>query len=381
MDAIETGTVGTLMIAHKDRFTRFGSEWFERFCQCHACDIVVLNQEHWSPEEELVQDLLPITMSFRPDWMACAPTEKNFRRRWMPTLAHKIRLDPTPDQIRYFKQAAGTARFVWNWALDAWNRQYAAGQKPHAATLKKSFHAQKYDQFPWLRDVHRDAHAHSFADLADAWQRFFMGQNNRPGLKKKGKPPDSFYVANDKFQIAGRRVKLPKIGWVCLQESLRFPGKILGGRVVREADQWFLAVSVSVPDSDYYRSHSGHGVEGVDVGITTFATLSTGEKITGPQAHRRALRRLKMRQRAITRKMQAAKLSIGLAPKAALPQGTRLPRSRNRRKAQNRLARTPLRIANIRSDFLHKTSTRLCRENQAIGIETLSVQGMMQNHH
>ncbi len=48
----------------------------------------------------------------------------------MPTLAHKIRLDPTPDQIRSFKQAAGTARFVWNWALAEWNRQYDAGQKP-----------------------------------------------------------------------------------------------------------------------------------------------------------------------------------------------------------------------------------------------------------
>ncbi len=55
----------------------------------------------------------------------------------MPTLAHKIRLDPTPDQIRYFKQAAGTARFVWNWALAEWNRQSEARQKPQAAALKK----------------------------------------------------------------------------------------------------------------------------------------------------------------------------------------------------------------------------------------------------
>ncbi|MCL5967392.1 MAG: helix-turn-helix domain-containing protein, partial [Firmicutes bacterium] len=170
----------------------------------------------------------------------------------MPTLAHKIRLDPTPDQIRFFKQAAGTARFVWNWALAEWNRQYDAGQRPQASTLKKQFNALKYEQFPWLRDVHRDAHAQPFADLADAWHRFLAGQNDRPVFKKKGKASDSFYVANDKFQIAERRVKLPKIGWVRLRESLRFPGKILGARVVREADQWFFAGQVSVPDSIYY---------------------------------------------------------------------------------------------------------------------------------
>ena len=150
----------------------------------------------------------------------------------MPMLAHQIRLEPTPDQIPYFRQASGTARLVWNWALDEWNRQYAAEQKPQGRALKQPFNGLKYQQFPWLPDIHRDAHAQPFADFADAWQRLFTGQNDRPGFKKKGKPPDSFYGANDKFQIAGHRVKLPKIGWVRVREALRFPGKILAARVV-----------------------------------------------------------------------------------------------------------------------------------------------------
>ena len=91
----------------------------------------------------------------------------------MPTLAHKLRLDPTPDQIRFFKQAAGTARFVWNWALAEWNRQYEAGQRPNATALKKQFNAIKYEQFPWLHEVPRDAHAQPFADLADAWHHYW----------------------------------------------------------------------------------------------------------------------------------------------------------------------------------------------------------------
>src|SRR5260370_8683005 len=51
----------------------------------------------------------------------------------------KIRSKPTPEQAVYFAKAAGTARFVWNWALAEWNRQYEAGEKPTTLKLKKQF--------------------------------------------------------------------------------------------------------------------------------------------------------------------------------------------------------------------------------------------------
>lgn len=64
MDAVEAGDIQTLIVAHTDRLTRFGYEWFERFCQQHGCEIRVLNHEQLSPEPELVQDLLTITHVF-----------------------------------------------------------------------------------------------------------------------------------------------------------------------------------------------------------------------------------------------------------------------------------------------------------------------------
>ncbi len=97
----------------------------------------------------------------------------------MPTLAHRIRLDPTPDQIRVFKQAVGTARFVWNWAPAEWNRQYEAGQQSNATALKPPFNAIQYEQFPWLHEVPRDAHAQPFADLAGAWQPYWEALKQR----------------------------------------------------------------------------------------------------------------------------------------------------------------------------------------------------------
>ena len=63
-------------------------------------------------------------------------------------LSHKIALSPTAEQADYFQRAAGTARFVWNWALAEWNRQRSAGQKPKAMALKKQFNAIKYAEFP-----------------------------------------------------------------------------------------------------------------------------------------------------------------------------------------------------------------------------------------
>ncbi len=176
-------------------------------------------------------------------------------------------------------------------------------------------------------------------------------------------------------------MRIPKIGWVRITEPLRFSGKILGARVTRRADQGFIAIQVAVSQLDYHRPRTENGQKGADVGVKTFVTLSTGEKIDGPKALRKALRRIKMRQRAIGRKLEAAKGQIGLPQNAPIPQGTHLPVSHNRAKATLRVGNSHLRVANIRQDFLHKTSNRLCRENQTIGIETLAIEGMLKNHH
>ncbi|MDM7322635.1 MAG: RNA-guided endonuclease TnpB family protein [Gammaproteobacteria bacterium] len=307
-------------------------------------------------------------------------------------LAHKIALCPTPDQADYFKRACGTARRVWNWALAEWNRQYAAGRKPNAMALKKQFNAIKYvdpqwldeNGQPWLRGIHRDAHAQPFAHLAKAWSRFFADlkdgkQAHAPQFKKKGRCRDSFYVANDKFRLSGKRIHLPKIGAVALTEPLRFEGKILGATVSRTADRWFVSVQVEVPDAQFYRARTAHGITGIDLGVKAAATLSSGEAIHAPKPLKRALRRLKIRGRRLSRKLEAAKVTAGFQRKAPLPKGVQLPVSNNRRKSSVILARLHARMANIREDFIHKLTTRLCRENQAVVIEDLHVKGMLAN--
>lgn len=305
-------------------------------------------------------------------------------------LAHRIKIEASAAESDYFSRAAGTARRVWNWALGEWQRQAALGLRPNAMALKKQFNRIKYsdpawldgDGTPWLRSIHRDAHAQPFLNLAKAWSRYFdQCQHSRlahpPRFKKKGRCADSFYIANDRFRLEGMSAVLPKVGRVKLCEALRWPGRILGASVSREAGDWFLAIQVDVPEQDARRSRTRDGVVGVDLGVTSAATLSTGEKITAPRPFKAVLRRVRIRSRRLSRKLQMAKKAAGVVGR--LPKGIRLPVSNKRGKAARALSRLQARIARVRRDFIHKLTTRLCRENQAIVIEDLHVKGMLAN--
>jgi putative transposase len=299
-------------------------------------------------------------------------------------LTHKIALCPTPEQADYFRRACGTARFVWNWALAEWNKLYKAGHKPSAMALKKQFNAIKYITYPWIQEIHRDAHAQPFAHLAKAWNRFFADMKagkpaHEPKFKKKGRCRDSFYVANDKFSLNGNTIRLPKIGEVKMTERLRFSGKILGATVSRTADRWFVAIHVDVSDEQFYRKRTAHNMTGVDLGLKAAATLSNGDVITAPKPLTAALRRLKIRSRRMSRKLEMSKRGAGRDAKSSVPKHARRPKSNNCKKSAAMLARLHARIANIRADFVHKLTTRLCRENQAVAIEDLNVKGMLAN--
>jgi putative transposase len=275
----------------------------------------------------------------------------------MPTLAHKIRLDPTAKQEGAFVRACGVARFSFNWALARWNDLYQAGEKPCGAMLKREWNDLKREQFPWVYESPKNANDQPFADLDTAFRRFFKGLAKRPRFKKKG-VHDAFYVANDKLRLDGKRVRLPVIGWVRMRETLRFEGRVLSARVNREADQWHLSVQVELAED--LPPSQGTGAVGVDVGLTHFATLSTGEKIDHPKALASNLKRLQRLSRQVSRKQRGSK---------------------NREKAKMKVARLHLRIGNIRRDFLHKLTTRLVRENQVIVAEKLHVRGMVRNRH
>lgn len=281
----------------------------------------------------------------------------------MSTLAHVIALDPTEAQTHAFARAAGTARFTYNWALAQCN---AAEKVPDLRALKRHFNAIKRTEWPWMMESPRDANSQPFADLQKAWSAYFASLSGkrkgpkiaRPSFHRKGKG-DSFYVANDKlrFDLDGGHVVLPLVGRVRITESLRLAGKIMGARVRRVADRWYLAVQV---EGEFGRPTTPvNEIVGVDLGIKHAVVTSAGEAIDAPKPLKQNRRALARAQRVVARRKKGSK---------------------NREKAKRRVARIHARIASVREDFMHKVTTKLARENQAVVIEDLNVKGMVRNH-
>jgi len=279
-------------------------------------------------------------------------------------VAHRIRLDPNNVQATYLGRAAGTARFAYNWALNEWQRQYEACKtnpalpKPSEAALRRLLNSIKRKQFPWMLEVTKNAPQLAIMQLGQAFENFFAGRARYPRFRKKGRG-DRFSLTNDKFRVEGRSIRIPKLGWVRMRETLRFSGRIVSASVARVAGHWYASITVDTSDSTQPPAEN-QGAVGMDVGITSLATLSTGEAFEGPKALRNLLTRLRRLSRALSRKVKG---------------------SCNRAKAKLKLARLHARIANVRRDSLHQLSNSITRRFHTIGIENLNVMGMLGNRH
>jgi len=280
-------------------------------------------------------------------------------------IAHKIALAPNNVQATYFARAAGTARFAYNWALAEWQRQYEACKtdtalpKPSQMVLRRQLNGIKGEQFPWMLEVTKNAPQMAIIQLGAAFKNFFAGRTKYPKFRKKGLH-DRFSLTNDQFSIDGSRIRIPHLGWVRMRETLRFTGKIMSATVSRVADKWFVSITVDTPDDSRLPKAENQGAVGVDLGVSALATLSTGEIVTGPKAHKALLSRLRRLSRGLSRKVKG---------------------SENRKQAKLKLARLHARIGNVRSDGLHQLTTELTRRFHTIGIEHLNVRGMVKNRH
>ena len=278
-------------------------------------------------------------------------------------ITHKIQLDPTKDQITQFEKACGCARFSYNWALNEWSEMYKNWKgdntlpKPNAFRIKKKFNSIKEKEFPWIYESPKDANQQVFAFLGKAFTNFFKKRSKYPQFKRKfGK--NSFYISNDKFSLDENTIKLPIIGEVKMTEELRFSGKINSATISKDSNKWFVSISVDV--KNHHKSTvKKNNVVGIDLGLKTFATCSTGETYEAPKPLKKYGEKLKRLQRSHSRKQKCSK---------------------NREKSRLHLTKLYSRISNIRKDFLHKLSTKICSENQTIVLEDLKVTNMLKNH-
>lgn len=275
--------------------------------------------------------------------------------------AYRFRFQPTPEQEVILARTFGCTRFAYNYMLrlrtDAYyQRQERVGYHETSGLLTE---LKKQPEYVWLNEVSSVPVQQSLRHLQTAFSNFFAKRAKYPSFKSKHDKQAAEYTASG-FRWDGKALKLAKmdaplnIRW---SRTLPKAAKLTTVTVTKDAaGRYFVSM---LCDDTVSAKPKADGKIGIDLGLTHFAILSTGEKIAAPNAFRKNEAKLAMLQRRMAKKQRG---------------------SANRGKAKLKVARLHAKTADTRRDFLHKLSTRLVSENQTIAIETLAVKNMQKNH-
>lgn len=280
----------------------------------------------------------------------------------MMVKAHQIRIYPTKSQEVLFRKSCGVARFSYNWALAKWKEMYESGKRPSAYALIKLQNSIKKQQFPFFSEVSKNAPQYAIHNVEKAFNNFFNKNAKYPRFKKKG-IKDSFVAVENKEEFKQRDFKIwiPRIGWTKCAENLRFEGKVNNVSVRRIANLWFAIVNIEVPESEPLKPIGGESQAiGIDFGISYLMVLSDGTFIKNPRALQRNLKRLKQRQRRLSKKQKG---------------------SNNQKKQQIKVGRIHYRVSCIRKNAIHDATSNIIKKYDKIIVEDLNVRGMVKNRN
>ena len=161
-----------------------------------------------------------------------------------------------------------------------------------------------------------------------------------------------------KFDVEGRTLRIEKLPTrIKLRQLPRFTGTHCQVTITKQAGKFYAAILTDTTDYDR-KDHDREPAVGVDFGVSSLATLSTGENCRANQKLKANLRRLKRKQRRLSRKQRGSK---------------------RRAKAQFAVAKLPKRIADQRTAVLHEVSDTLTERFDTIVIEDLAVKNMVRN--
>ncbi|ORA24156.1 transposase [Mycobacterium aquaticum] len=325
--------------------------------------------------------------------------------------AYRFALDPTPAQEQQLRSHCGAARFAYNHMLAlvkanleqrAAERTYDMPEQELTPSLSWSFYSLrnlwnqiKSDIAPWWSENSKEAYANGIANLATAlsnWSTSRAGQRRGRAVRfprfktKRARPSCRFTTgALGLVERDRRHVRLPKIGIIRTHESTRKlarrveagAARIRSATISFERGRWHVAFSVELLGDHTQRHGRRHrrAVVGVDLGITHLAVLSTPVPgvsdeqgmVANPDHLEKAQKQLRRLQRQAARRRGRDKRT-GATPSARWLH------------TQAQINRLHARIANARTDGLHKLTTALTERFETIVIEDLNVAGMLANH-
>ncbi|MFE5583676.1 RNA-guided endonuclease InsQ/TnpB family protein [Kitasatospora sp. NPDC056531] len=280
-------------------------------------------------------------------------------------LRYSYRVYPTAGQRASLARTFGCARVVYNDALAVRKEARKGGLPyPKSADLQKLVitEAKKTAERAWLASVGVDPLIQSLRDLDTAYRNFFDSVSGKrkgrpvglPQFKSKRDTRQSLRFTRNGFRVRGNgKLNLAKIGDVRVKWSRALPADPSSVTIVLDSAGRYHASFVVDVESDVLPEVDAE--VGIDLGLTTYAVLSGGSVIDNPRFLCKAEKKLKAAQRELSRKAKGSK---------------------NRAKARIKVARAHAKVADTRMDWLHKQTTRIIRETQAVYLEDLNVRGL-----
>ena len=308
----------------------------------------------------------------------------------------KIRLELNNKQRTLAFQHAGVSRHAYNWGVNLCQEiSKIKGKLPSAIDMHKLLVRDVKSVNKWYYDVSKCSPQEALRDLNKSWSNFFRQLKNgevekkkksyikeqkskglpintkklhnlcKPKFKKKG-VNDSFYLSGTTTQIikiVGNKIKVPIFGWVKMSEYFDYKFTVKNVVISRTSDEWFISFNRESSDLKIKNIHKKPTV-GVDVGISTLATMSDGSIFTSVKAYKKYKRKLKIAQRIVSKRFNENAKE----------------QSKNYQKAKTKVAKIHYKISCVRKDALHQLTSDLAKNHSLIGIEDLNVKGMMKNH-
>ncbi|WP_405582712.1 RNA-guided endonuclease InsQ/TnpB family protein [Streptomyces sp. NBC_01092] len=275
--------------------------------------------------------------------------------------AFKYRFYPTDEQAAELSRTFGCVRLVYNKALEERTRAWYGEQRrvSYVQSSAALTEWKKTEELAFLSEVSSVPLQQALRHLQTAFGNFFAKRAKYPRYKSRKKSRASAEYTRSAFKWRDGHLTLAKMAEsLDIRWSRPLPKGAEPTTVTVSHDsagRWFVSMLV---EDTVVPAPATTAAVGLDAGITSLVTLSTGEKIANPRHERRDRARLAKAQRELSRKVEG---------------------SNNRAMARVKVAKVHARIADRRRDFLHKLSTRLVRENQTVVIEDLTVRNLLKN--
>ena len=271
--------------------------------------------------------------------------------------AYKFRIYPNSSQQAELARQFGAVRFVYNHyraVREGYYLDTGTGLNYNDCAMDLT-DILKVD-YPWLKEADSQTMQQALKDLDKAYKNFFEGRAAYPNFHSKHDKQSIRYP--QRFKVKDKRVYLPKVGWVKCVFHRQIEGDMKNCTVSKtKSGRYFISIQVEMEVEDPTPKVE---VVAIDLGLTTFATLSNEDKRENPKHLYRSQRRLQIRQRRLSRKRKGSK---------------------HRNHARLPVAILHERVANQRKDFQHKLSRELVSKYGSISFESLNVAGMVKNHN